>query len=496
VLVVARPRGSSALVGWTHTLVRFGTEARVDVVLQAGAKVTGALRDGRGRPLAGLEVSAEWEGTSELGQFEDDIGPFVSDPSALTAADGTFKIAGLLPGEYDLRVKVDGFELARHEVRLAAGEEVAWDPVVDHASSLRVRATSADGTPLARWRVELVNGDSLGSRHRRLVTLDADGRGALHGLPDAERYDLALDALGPDGRYDSLPEALRPGIAATREEVLIQLAADERPTTTVRGRWPVAEVPAGGVRLKLVPEGRGRALDFEVGAEGTFELVGVTPARYRLMTDGRGFPSGETLATFAIAAREVVDLGTLALPRFTRLEVTVVREDGAMVRAPEIELLTSDGRNDVRFRAVGDSFSSSPVRSGSYVLRVACEGAAVMLTPLEVGEAPLQPVRVVCSAGRVVALTVRSEEPSSDPTLVAPSAVSIEVRDAQDRVALRRVFTRPTESLTFTAELRLVPGSYKLRAADESPARRGRATVCLEVADAGAPSIVDIVLRR
>jgi RNA polymerase sigma factor (sigma-70 family) len=496
VLIVARPREASSLVGWTHVFVPFGTGARVDVVLQRGATVAGALRDNRGRPLAGIEVSAEWEGTSELGQFEDDLGPFVSDPSVITDADGRFALQGLLPGEYDLRARAEEFELAQHEVRLAAAEQLAWDPVVEHGASLRVRALGPDGAPLARWRVELMNGVELGLRHRRLVTLDAEGRGTLHGLPDAERYDLGLDACGPDGRHDSLLEALRPGIAATREVVELKLSDGERPTTTVRGQWPVSELAADGVRLKLVPEGRGRALDFELRSDGAFELVGISPGSYRVITDGRGFPSGETLATFSVAAREVVDLGTLVLPRFTRLEVTVEREDGSDVRSPALALLAPDGRNEVRFSSVGDTFLSSPVRPGTYVLRARCEGAAVVMQPLEVDDTPLQPVHIVCRTGRTVVLSFESEDTRSEPTNATVSIVLVDVCDAAGRVLEERRFERATDSEHFTAELQLLPGIYVLNARERSPARRGFATVQLDVADVNEVLAVAMILRR
>jgi RNA polymerase sigma factor (sigma-70 family) len=496
VLVVARPGADSPLIGWTHVFLQFGTEARLDVTLQRGAAVAGALRDKRGRPLAGIEVSAEWEGTSELGQFEDDLGPFLSDPSTVTDAEGRFVLQGLLPGEYDLRARVEGFELVRHEARLAAAEQLAWDPVVEHGGSLRVRALGPDSTPLAHWRVELMNGAELGLRQRRLVTLDSEGRGTLHGLPDMERYDLGLDACGPDGRYDSLLEALRPGIAATGDVVELRLVDGERPTTTVRGRWPVEDLSSEGVRLKLVPDGRGRPLDFEPRKDGTFELVGVTPASYRVMTSGRGFPSGETLATFSVAAREVVDLGTLALPRFTRLEVRVVREDGSDVRSPALALLAADGRDEVRFSPVGDSYLSSPVRPGSHVLRARCEGAAVVMQPLEVEDTPLQPVHVVCRVGRTVVLSFELEDTSSDPRYAAVSIVHVDVRDAAGRVLEERRFERSTDTEDFTAELQLLPGVYELNARDDSPARRARATMELNVADTEEALPVSVQLLR
>jgi RNA polymerase sigma factor (sigma-70 family) len=500
VLVLARPANSSPLVGVAQLDVTFGGDASVDVQLAPGGEVYGRVADGRGRPLVGVTVRARWEGTDALGQLEDELGPVYSSPTTKTDQDGRYVLAGLLPGEYDLYALADAFTLAQSGIELEERARALWDVTVEHASSLRIHATDDTGAPLARWRVELLGGASHGLEYRRVVWLDHEGRGTLHGLPEADTYDLGLDAPGADGRYDDLFEALRPGVASTGGVVELRVARGEAPNTGVRGRWPVALAAAEDVRLALRASDGSRRYEIQPTQEGGFELLGIEPGSYVLQTHGGGFPSGERLATCDVAHGEVCDLGLLAPPTLQVLHVHPVAGLGMDVSEVELALFDAARRTDTTFTRVDDRFVSSPTRPGHHVLLVAPSRSDATWAPtelaLEVTSAPIQDVTVPLAVGRAIELRVDAGEgievlPTSlrvrvrtaggDPLQVLPSSLLSRGQGLVSRDLWTRTVEVQAESTSFTTSFRLAPGRYTVEVRDATPARRGIVAAELEV---------------
>src|SRR4249919_3314090 len=80
----------------------------------AGA-LTGVVSDGTGQVVPGASVTATAVGTNQS-------------RTVTTAADGGYSIHGLTPGEYRVRVEVNGFQpLSREGVGVATGETIRVD---------------------------------------------------------------------------------------------------------------------------------------------------------------------------------------------------------------------------------------------------------------------------------------------------------------------------------------------------------------------------------
>lgn len=151
------------------------------------AAIRGTLRDGRGNPLAGVPVQLRGEGLERV--FESGSG-------------GVFRIAGLLPGSYELRP---------FAWRGAAGrrQQVAVDrPVVDCELQLapledrRLRVLDEHGTPLGRAYVAA----TVDGARQSVAQTDADGWAAVSvGLGDVQFEVRPADgsAAMPVRRYES-----------------------------------------------------------------------------------------------------------------------------------------------------------------------------------------------------------------------------------------------------------------------------------------------------
>lgn len=127
------------------------------VRLNRPSAVSGSVKDERGNPVAGAKVSASWS----------------MKPFAATAADGTFRLAGLAPGTVFLNVRASGF--ARHQqsgIETTAGGETGGISIaLRPGGSIAGRVIHREsGKPLARVQVT-VSGPAYDS-----TRTDAAGR--------------------------------------------------------------------------------------------------------------------------------------------------------------------------------------------------------------------------------------------------------------------------------------------------------------------------------
>ena len=104
----------------------------VSVTAPAAAQVgagalTGVVSDGTGQAVPGASVTATAVGTNQS-------------RTVITAADGGYSIHGLAPGEYRVRVELNGFQpLSRGGVGVATGETIRLDLQVHRRRSQRGR---------------------------------------------------------------------------------------------------------------------------------------------------------------------------------------------------------------------------------------------------------------------------------------------------------------------------------------------------------------------
>ena len=113
----------------------------VSVTAPAAAQVgagalTGVVSDGTGRAVPGASVTATAVGTNQS-------------RTVITAADGGYSIHGLVPGEYRVRVELNGFQpLSRGGVGVATGETIRLDLQVTVGGLSETVTVTADASVL------------------------------------------------------------------------------------------------------------------------------------------------------------------------------------------------------------------------------------------------------------------------------------------------------------------------------------------------------------
>ncbi|WP_148713039.1 carboxypeptidase-like regulatory domain-containing protein, partial [Corallococcus sp. AB030] len=144
-----------------------GTEAKHESLrLDQGLRVSGHVVDSAGRPLVGMEVSLQRDGTSQGGE-----GPgSVSCPSHLSTSrawvgdDGRFEVLHLDSGPHELTVRARDYALdAQASTGISASEHAkavvvqagssGVRLVLRHAPGIRGRLTREDGSPITRFRL-------------------------------------------------------------------------------------------------------------------------------------------------------------------------------------------------------------------------------------------------------------------------------------------------------------------------------------------------------
>lgn len=299
--------------------------AGLRVVLAATGEVRGTLKDAKGRPIAGAELTLRTHrGVQQV----------------LAGDDGGFVFASAAVGDSAFAVSLGGAPLqvlAHARVRVAAGVATTADlvttaptgaitgvlrddkgaPVADALVEIRPEGVSAAGRPM----LERVGGE----RPRRT---DAGGHFALAGLAEATYTVVAFRVGGGEARR----EHVKPGAT---------LALAVTPSARVTGT--VALHRSGAPESFIVDlldqrTGERRSGDF-VGTAGAWGFSGLMPGTYDVRVRAR---EGEQSTTLTLAAGEVRSHVRVELVGATMLRGTVLDLDGEPV--PELVVATSSVR--------------------------------------------------------------------------------------------------------------------------------------------------------
>jgi protocatechuate 3,4-dioxygenase beta subunit len=139
--VTARTQGTDALSSQpTHTAVRVGTTAFVELELAPAVRLRGSVRDEEGAPLEGISVALARRGAIEA--------------RAKSDAAGGFALAPLPAGEYELVLgDPRGPLIPRAPLVLAKGDDPR-ELVVPSPVPLRLRIIDSEGAPVPGVRIE------------------------------------------------------------------------------------------------------------------------------------------------------------------------------------------------------------------------------------------------------------------------------------------------------------------------------------------------------
>ncbi|HEX6811403.1 MAG TPA: carboxypeptidase regulatory-like domain-containing protein [Planctomycetota bacterium] len=287
--------------------------AALTITLHPGAVITGSVHDAAGNPVRGAEVE------HEVYQF-----PWAT--GGETAADGTFRIEDLPPGETTLEVIAKDFPRQSRTFAIAGTETHEWQVVLKREHAIRGRLVDHAGAALANWFVQLPRAD------RRTKT-DAEGRFLLAECQAAGNTLIVRDQHG------FVPERCRiTGVAASEQEQVFTVPADSAPSARVTGRCIVpAGMPLDGIGLELGQDGWPiTGEQRQCGADGTFALGPLPPGSYLLQPFHRQLVFRPVV--LELAANESRDLASVQGERPARLVLRLLGDEEACAGA-EIRLI-------------------------------------------------------------------------------------------------------------------------------------------------------------
>ncbi len=434
-LIVARgPADGSGGLATATMIVSPWSVNRCDLVLRPAPALFGTVRDETGQPFADLPILAEWRGSRELGQFEGGLGHLVGSVVTITAADGSYRLPDLLPGEHlvqlgarlDDHVRIEDPLGQRETITVVGAELQQRDFVVARRAELPLRLLGPNDQPLVNWAIWVGDSERANIRFADLARqhTDAEGRITLHDQPRG--VPLQLTAYAPrapeedDDPFDRFPARRWADIEAMGEEVLLRLAVDDLPAASLRGRLVDRRgAPVAAPFAQLCRPDWHEARSLAIAEDGLFVCDRLPAGSYYLRRLSAGDPRP---GPFELAPGQALDLGDVVLPDPGTLRVKLVCTDGAPIRDGKATLERAD-HLDGRWwpRRDGDLLVCEPRAPGRYRLFVSGADLAPSMHEVEIRDGEDRTIELRCERGFEQEFTVQLPRGAPPPTPVRGS---------------------------------------------------------------------------
>jgi 5-hydroxyisourate hydrolase-like protein (transthyretin family) len=435
-----------------------GAVPKTGVVIGVGGTVSGTVEaKSTGAGIGRITVEAIRDSTH---------GPVLVS-SAATESDGTYSIAGLLPGEYKLLFTATGYhniwwpkatsaKTAKNVNLVALGLTNNVNVVISGGTG-SIRGTIDTGeTPAPPVKVTIEPEQGNKTEPIRTVTSNASGHYTVPNLPTPGTYDLSFSSAGYQVGTDS--EELTGGQQETANTVTLSAGNGAIAGTVTDGKQPV-----GGVAITASADGQTfTSATPTSGAVGQFNLSNLpTPATYLLTFTKPGFGTrsvaeilgpGQSLTTVAVkmsgGAGDIngaVDAHGIGLGG---VKVTVNGGSTALsaqtltagdVGSYALSGLATPGRYTLTFSLAGYESQTIGVSLGSsgatIVPTVTLQPATGTVTGSVSGSSgPLAGVTVSITNGTTISTTTTSSSPAGgfSFTGLSPGAYSVTFADTDE----------------------------------------------------------------
>lgn len=468
----------------------------IELVLQSSAVLTGRVLDDTSQPLEGVRVDLFGVADVEGRLFEPTYPERRSAPSAISGADGRFEISEVVPGHHSLALRAEGFAprvlpsiSVAAEMGVEKGRQDLGDLALRKGTSLALRVVNSAGQAVpeaevgVRGAMDGMARQGLPRSLRRLLQrrgkTDGEGRFEFDDLqPDR---DLLLWIRHPE--YVNQEHHVR----ASEEMLEITLSAG----AFLRGRVLDSQGKGLGnaqlqVKIEPLVEGQQFSGGHSVlsagssGADGTFEIAGVTSGRVTVSARFDGYQEGET--TTEVSDGDVVEGLTVQLLAALELQGIVLDEQGAPAPNARISVMheTSENQRSTQSTAAGSDgrFRLPGLVSGDATVEARDDQGRRVSRPI-VLEAGMVPVTLILEAGQVLSGRV-----------VDSGGEGVADAEIRLRGATKMLSKGSREDGRFVLRLE-GGGRYSLGA---TRADLGRATMDLDVPEGGSLESIELVL--
>lgn len=324
------------------------------------------------------------------------------EPSAIAAADGSYRLTGMAGGTTLLRA-ANGRHFAERLLEFEPDLAIPWSPRLGPGISLTGTAVAWPGVPMAGYTV--IAAPPHGPTHR--ATVDASGRFRIDGLGDVDHEVRLCDSAALVGNTLASRAGVRPG-----SEVVFQLDATETPSAFVCGRIGTVG-DARTVQVSLIGRTERRDHTVACAADGTFRIGPVEPGRYHWFATADAVWAHRELHLDAAAE---LDLGVVDQQPPWTLELALA---AAEVPTPShVYLWTPDGTAVLALAAFEAGRADLLAPPGRYELRLTRAGAVLGRQMVDL-QFDRQPVAVQPVHPRAVEVRLAASPPGPVPSLAA-----------------------------------------------------------------------------
>ena len=265
----------------------------IDVTLAPEAVVVGTVKSAEGAPIANAIVN--------IGRY----GDFLSTRTR-TAADGTFRLAGLAAGSAEITAELRGSGKVTEAIECVSGSAVTWNAVIGGGRRIVGVIRNEREQPVPGWVVEVRShpGDrSFEARSRA----DAQGRFVVANCPPDDTLQVAV--FNPKARSQRVEvDDVHPD---EKEDLVIHVK--EVALGVIKGRVLEADGSPARASIRLSGAGKAGASTAQVTPEsGAFATAPLVPGAWRVYVDVK--PGGSIdLGEFVVQPGATVDLGDVKL---------------------------------------------------------------------------------------------------------------------------------------------------------------------------------------